>query len=87
MKSYAIVLAGGALALAATSLIELISMWGPLVLMSTLMALVTVWIIRAERTKHGCTSPSRRLRDTARARVRERGPEKVKRPSGSSREA
>jgi len=49
MKSYAIVLAGGALALAATSLIELISMWGPLVLMSTLMALATVWIIRAEK--------------------------------------
>ena len=49
MKAYAIVLAGAALALAATSFIELISMWGPLVLMSTLMGLVTVWIIRAEK--------------------------------------
>ena len=49
MKTYAIVLAGAALALAATSLIELISMWGPLVLMSTFMAFVTVWIIRAEK--------------------------------------
>ena len=51
MKSYAIVLAGGALALAATSLIEVISMWGPLVLMSTLTALVTVSIIRAEKNE------------------------------------
>ena len=49
MKAYAIVLAGAALALAATSFIELISMCGPLVLMSTLMGLVTVWIIRAEK--------------------------------------
>ena len=48
MKAYGIVLTCGALALAATSLIELISMWGPLVFMSLLMALVTVWVIKAE---------------------------------------
>jgi hypothetical protein len=48
MKAYAIVLASGALALAATSLIELISMWGPLVLMTLLTALMTVWIIKSE---------------------------------------
>ena len=48
MKSYAIVLAAAGLAQTATSLIESISMWGPLVLMSTFIALVTVWMIRAE---------------------------------------
>ena len=48
MKAYAIVLASGALALAATSLIEVISMWGPLVLMTLLTALMTVWIIKSE---------------------------------------
>jgi hypothetical protein len=48
MKAYAIVLASGALVLAATSLIELISMWGPLVLMTLLTALMTVWIIKSE---------------------------------------
>ena len=51
MKAYAIVLACGALALVATSFIELISMWGPLVLLCLFMALVTVWMIKAENAE------------------------------------
>ena len=48
MKAYAIVLACGVLALTVTSFIELISGWGPLVMLCLFMALVTVWMIRAE---------------------------------------
>ena len=48
MKAYAIVLACWGSALAATSFIERLSMWGPLVFLCLLMALVTVWVIKSE---------------------------------------
>ena len=48
MKAYAIVLACGAMALAATSLVEFFSMWGPFVFMCLLMALLTVRVLTAE---------------------------------------
>ena len=48
MKSTAIVLACGAIALTATSFIEGISMWGPLVLMCVFASLMTVWALASE---------------------------------------
>jgi len=48
MKSTAIVLLFGALALAATSYVEALNMWGPFVLVCLYTALMTVWVKAGE---------------------------------------